>query len=68
MLYLAALLIGLAVWLIMLCYFPQLALQKNGLHICIVISLVLLFFAAMYEVQVGLIISLNEAMARFANY
>lgn len=68
MLYLAALLIGLGVWLILLQYNPQRALQKNALQMCIVISLVLLFFAAMYEVQAGLIISLNEALERYANY
>lgn len=68
MLYLASLLIGLGVWLMLLQYNPQWALQQKALRMCIVITLVLLFFAAIYEVQVGLIISLNEALARYANY
>ena len=68
MLYLASLLIGLGVWLMLLQYNPQWALQQKALQMCLVITLILLSFAAMYEVQVGLIISLNEALARYANY
>ena len=50
-------------------YNPQWALQQKALQMCLVITLILLSFAAMYEeVQVGLIISLNEALARYANY
>lgn len=66
--YLEAFLLGLLIWLILFGAKPKFALKKRTIKICIVLTLFLIFFAAMIEVQLGLMACVNQILANYASY
>ena len=59
-LYLAAICMGLSFWLLILLLSPYQAIKRRTIEACLCLTLFLLFIAGMWEVQMGLVASLND--------
>ena len=67
MIYLGALALGFSIWMLVGLNSPHLTRRKETMYFCALLTGIFLFAAAIFEVQVGIIASVNEVISIYAD-